>query len=127
MNDPNKSEDLLIEDLEKEYMELIGTGSRAAFDFALENSDKANYALQALGMTIVKEAGDAYEKLPLLARAPALSILTICARDCFLDVIEKEVAPMWAEQEYAKRTAEFEVMREERLYSEYPEIMNEVP
>lgn len=113
MPDPGSSLARLLEDLEAEFMEMMKAGDQAAFDFTLENSDEANRALQSFGMGLMKTAGANLEAQPEGSRAPGLALWALCARQAFLDVVEKEVATLWAEQELPKRVCMFEEMREE--------------
>ena len=107
MNDPSASDEpnqAMLDDLHAEFMAGVSIGERDKFDFALEFSDAVNMSAQELLMAFmtVAERGSA-----------DIALWAIMARQSFLNVMQKEVAPQWVETEYARRNQENMHLRNE--------------
>lgn len=98
MNDPNTTDDGLIEDLEAEYLEAIADGDWPAYDYAMEESAVFNCTVNGNVMAI------------LMTPAEANTGLAEIIRERLFGVLAEHVAPLWAAREAAKRGAATEEM-----------------
>lgn len=105
MNDPNDTDDGLLDHLETEYMQLISKGDYAAIDYALESSPHYNRVVHATLMHLMLEAVP--ERNP-----EKTAVWAQVARTYHMEVLAKEVAPAWARREsdrHQREAAKMEV------------------
>ena len=118
MNDPNITDDGLLDDLEAEYMAMADIGDFRAIDYALAEAE-------GLAVSICAIISNIMEKARPQTSDRLLACFARVVRDELLAHFN-EVAPLWAAAELPKRVAATQEMLAEwaeEAQAEPPEVL----